>query len=160
MSKRFFFKQSSDYFRFPVCHFNQRDIQASYDKWVDRSILTFARWGLKVNLDSCSFRGVCAIAVSGVSGTVISWNDKKRMVREKWLKNELTNCRLTNQRVNPRMYTEIFEILRLLFFNISESFSFLVFIKFVTCISFNNIWSKLRKIILSLFILSYKHSFK
>jgi len=108
-----FFKQSNNYSRFPVCHFfDRRDIRASYNKWVDWSILTFARWGLKVNLDSCSFRGVCAIAVSGVSGTVISWNDKKKMIRKN--NNEL----IMNQNINLRMYTEIFKMLRFTVFDI------------------------------------------
>lgn len=74
------------------------EIGKSYTEWVYRSILTFASWGLNVNLDSCSFRGVCAIAVNGV-GTVISWKDRKDMVREEWSKNSVrSNFLWVNER--------------------------------------------------------------
>ena len=147
-----FFKRSSDYSRFPVCHCDRRDIRASYDKWVERSILTFARWGLKVNLDSCSFRGVCAIAVSGVSGTVISWNDKKkRMVRKndkEWLNALILECIRRSSKMLRLLFLTSFNSFRS---SIQLSFLISILLNFYRLyLSLNNIWSnyKLIKIIL------------
>lgn len=60
---------------------------------------TLASTGLKVNLDSGSFLGVWAMAVSGVGGIVISCNDKRRIKKKKTKK---IICKLTFRRCRVR----------------------------------------------------------
>lgn len=50
----------------------------SFCFWIRKNKqLTFPRAGLKVNVESTSFRGVAAIAVNGVATSVISCETKK-----------------------------------------------------------------------------------